>query len=57
LTEFLTAELTDIVLTASGHFGGFGVADVGIVRPNNAFATFAVISEQSPECVEHMLVS
>ena len=57
LTEFLAAELTDIVLTTSGHFGGFGIADVGIVRPNNAFAMLAMVGEQGLEGVEHMLVA
>ena len=49
LSEFLAAELADIVLTTSGHFGGFGIADVRIVRPNNAFAMLAMISEQGLE--------
>ena len=53
LPEFLAAELTDIVLTTSGHFGGFGIADVRIVRPNNAFAVLTMISKQGLESVEH----
>ena len=57
LTEFLAAELTDVVLTAGGHFGRFGVADVGIVRLNNAFAVFAMISKQDLEGVKHMVVT
>ena len=51
LPEFLAAELTDIVLATGRHFGGFGISDVGVVRPNNAFATFAMISEQGLERV------
>ena len=57
LPEFLVAKLPDIVLTTSGHFGGFGVADVGIVRPNNAFAMLSMVREQGLEGVEHVLVT
>jgi hypothetical protein len=53
LPEFLAAELTDIVLTAGRHFRGFSIADVGIVRPNDAFAVLTMIGKQCLESVEH----
>jgi hypothetical protein len=41
-TELLAAELTDVVLITGGHFGGFNIAGVGIVRLNSAFARFVM---------------
>ena len=56
-TEHLAAKLAQIVLPPPGHFSRFGVADVGVVRPDDGLAVRTVEREQILQRIEHMAVA
>jgi hypothetical protein len=58
IAELLAAQLTDIVLAAAGsHVGRSGVADMGIVRPNDGLTVGTVKCQQVLQGRKHMAVA
>jgi len=57
VAEILTAELTDIVLTAGSHFSRAGVPEMRVVRPHDGLAVRAMKRQQLFQGSEHVTVA
>jgi hypothetical protein len=55
---FLATQLADVQLSSLlAHVGGPGIADVGVVRPDDGFTVLTGLSQYILERFEHVLVA
>ena len=57
LAKFSPTKVADVILAAERHFCRCGIADMGIMRPNDCLGLWTVKGEQCLQRLEHVAVA